>query len=64
MGDHGHVWTITPHLRWAWVSDPSLGFVLPHLPHHVRGGEILELQQAWENINGDVEWRPVPIVEK
>ena len=54
MGDHGHVWTITMHLRWVEFPDPA-----------TKGSTyIQELQQAWENINGDVEWRPVPIVEK
>lgn len=54
MGDHGHVWTITPHLRW--VSIPDL--------HKEGPAYTQELQQAWENINGDVEWRPVPVVGK
>ncbi len=53
MGDHGHVWTITPHLRWAWVT-----------PEKFKGDEpppkMKILQQAWENLNSDVEWREVP----
>ena len=48
------------HLRWAVVAvkqkttfDSGPGFTM----------WVKQLQQAWENDNGEVDWRPVPETE-
>ncbi len=55
--ESGHVWEPTLNFRWAMV-------IVEH-PSNFTGGpgfttKEKELQQAWMNLDGDLEWRPVP----
>lgn len=55
--ESGHIWEPTFNLRWAMVT-------IEH-PSNFTGGpgfteKVRELQQAWMNLDGEIEWRPVP----